>query len=265
MNSAKKIVQTDSEPKAVIGKEIRVFIIEDERHLAESIARRLEEEGYSVDVANDGEDGFRLAISKKYHLIILDLLLPKKDGLQVLRELRRDKVNSMILVLTAKSTIDDRVEGLKSGADDYLSKPFAFAELTARIESLLRRQGIEQRSVLSIADLEMDVETRAVRRGGKNVHLTQKEFLLLELLMRNKNRIMTRRAIAEQVWGYSFETGTNVVDVYINYLRKAIDEGYPKRLIHTVRGRGYSLGEGPPGRDDAEDTPSPASPADDQP
>ncbi len=243
MSAIKKIVQPDSEPKAIIGKEIHILVVEDERHLADSIARRLEEEGYSVDVVNDGDDGFRLAVTKKYHLIILDLLLPKKDGLQVLRELRRDKVHSMILVLTAKSTIDDRVEGLKSGADDYLSKPFAFAELTARIESLLRRQGIEQRFLLSIADLEMDVETRAVRRAGKNIHLTQKEFLLLELLIRNKNRILTRRAIAEHVWGYTFDTGTNIVDVYINYVRKAIDEGFPKRLIQTVRGVGFVIRE----------------------
>jgi DNA-binding response OmpR family regulator len=135
------------------------------------------------------------------------------------------------------------VEGLKTGADDYLSKPFAFAELIARVETLLRRQGVEKSNILRVADLELDILTRQVRRSGKNIHLTAKEYLLLELLMRNKNRIMTRRAIAEQVWGYTFETGTNVVDVYVNYLRKAIDEGFPKRLIHTVRGVGFILKE----------------------
>src|SRR5207249_665286 len=135
----------------------------------------------------------------------------------------------------------DRVDGLRAGADDYLSKPFAFAELVARVESLLRRHGVEQKTVLRVADLELDIETRHVRRASRSIHLTAKEFLLLELLMRNKNRIMTRRAIAEQVWGYSFDTGTNVVDVYVNYLRKAVDEGFPRRLIHTVRGVGFVL------------------------
>jgi len=224
-------------------RKIHILVVEDERHLSDSVARRLQEEGYLVDIANDGEEGFQLACSKKYHLVVLDLLLPKRDGLSVLKELRRNKVQSMILVLTAKSTIEDRVEGLKAGADDYLSKPFAFAELIARVESLLRRHGVEQSPVLRVADLELDIETRAVRRASKNIHLTQKEFLLLELLMRNKNRILTRRTIAEQVWGYNFDTGTNVVDVYINYLRKAIDEGSPRRLIHTVRGVGFILKE----------------------
>ncbi len=223
--------------------DICILVVEDERHLADSVARRLQEEGYAVDIANDGESGFRLAASKKYHLIILDLLLPRKDGLQVLKELRRSKVQSMVLVLTAKSTVEDRVEGLHAGADDYLTKPFAFAELLARVESLLRRYGIEQSAVLTVADLELDIETRNVRRANKSIHLTGKEFLLLELLMRNKNRILTRRSIAEQVWGYDFDTGTNVVDVYINYLRKAIDEGFPKRLLHTVRGVGFILKE----------------------
>jgi DNA-binding response OmpR family regulator len=225
------------------GNSIHLLLVEDEAHLADSVARRLEEEGYGVDIAHDGEEGLRLASTKKYHLVILDLMLPKKDGLSVLRDLRRNKVQSMVLVLTAKSMIEDRVDGLRAGADDYLVKPFAFAELIARIETLLRRQGVEQSPVLRVADLELDVETRVVRRANKDVHLTAKEFLLLELLIRNKNRILTRRAIAEQVWGYNFDTGTNVVDVYINYLRKAIDEGFPRRLLHTVRGVGFVLKE----------------------
>ncbi len=222
-------------------RKIQLLVVEDERHLADSIARRLQEEGYVVDVANDGEEGYQLASSKKYHLIILDLLLPKKDGMQVLKEIRRNKVQSMVLVLTAKSTVEDRVEGLRVGADDYLSKPFAFAELLARVETLLRRHGIEQNSVLRVDDLEVDVETRSVTRAQNKIHLTQKEYLLLELLVRNKNRILTRREIAEQVWGYNFDTGTNVVDVYVNYLRKAIDEGFSKKLIYTVRGVGFIL------------------------
>ena len=147
----------------------------------------------------------------------------------------------MVLILTAKSTVEDRVDGLRTGADDYMLKPFAFAELLARVESLLRRQGVEQKTMMQVADLELDIETRNVRRAGRNIHLTGKEFMLLEFLMRNKNRILTRRAIAEQVWGYTFDTGTNVVDVYVNYLRKAIDEGFPKRLVHTVRGVGFIL------------------------
>ena len=224
-------------------RKIQLLVVEDERHLADSIARRLQEEGYSVDVAHDGEEGFQLANSKKYHLIILDLLLPRRDGLQVLRDLRRNKVQSMILVLTAKSTVEDRVEGLQTGADDYLTKPFAVAELIARVESLLRRQCVEQGSILRVADLELDIDTRCVRRASKSIHLTAKEFSLLELLIRNKNRILTRRAIAEQVWGYNFDTGTNVVDVYVNYLRKAIDKGFPKRLLHTVRGVGFTIRE----------------------
>ena len=229
--------------KSPANREINLLIVEDEHHLADSVARRMEEEGYSVDVANDGEEGYRLASTKKYHLIVLDLLLPKKDGLQVLREIRRNKVQSMVLILTARSTVEERVDGLRLGADDYLTKPFAFAELLARVESLLRRQGVGHGPVLRVADVELDIETRAVRRSMKNIQLTAKEYLLLEFLMRNKNRILTRREIAEQVWGYTFDTGTNVVDVYVNYLRKAIDEGFPRRLIHTVRGVGFIFKE----------------------
>jgi DNA-binding response OmpR family regulator len=222
---------------------IFILVVEDEPHLADSIARRLSEDGYTVDVAHDGEEGYQLALSKKYDVIVLDILLPRKDGIKILRDLRRNKVESMILILTAKTTIEDRVEGLKTGADDYLTKPFAFAELSARIESLLRRKGVGQSTIIRVAELELDTVTRIVRRENKTIHLTTKEFLLLELLMRNKNRILTRRTIAEQVWGYTFDTGTNIVDVYINYVRKAIDEGFPKRLIHTVRGVGFVLKE----------------------
>ncbi len=237
----KKAHTEEKAPLPRPGREVFILVVEDERHLADSVARRLQEEGYTVDVCHDGEDGYQLASSKKYHVLILDLLLPRKDGMQVLRDLRRNKVQSMVLILTAKSTVEDRVDGLRAGADDYLLKPFAFAELLARVETLLRRQGVEPKTLMQVADLELDVESRNVRRAGRNIHLTAKEFMLLELLMRNKNRILTRRAIAEQVWGYTFDTGTNVVDVYVNYLRKAIDEGFPKRLVHTVRGVGFIL------------------------
>ena len=239
----KESADTKTQTTQIGKKDIFILVIEDEQHLADSIARRLNEEGYPVDVVTDGEEGLKLASTKKYSLIVLDLMLPKMDGIQVLHELKRDGVQSMILILTAKSTIEDRVEGLNAGADDYLSKPFAFTELIARIESLLRRHGVDQSLILTVADLEMDVAARTVRRMNKQIHLTSKEFLLLELLMRNKNRIVTRVAIAQQVWGYTFETGTNVVDVYINYLRNAIDKGFPKRLLHTVRGVGYILKE----------------------
>jgi DNA-binding response OmpR family regulator len=220
-----------------------ILVVEDERHLGESTVRRLQERGFAVDLAVDGDEAYRLASSKKYDVIILDLLLPRRDGLHVLRDLRREKVKSLVLVVTAKSAVEDRVEGLQVGADDYLPKPFAFAELLARVESLLRRKGFTQDLTLKVADLELDIETRQVRRAHKSVHLTSKEYLLLEFLVRNKNRILTRREIAEQVWGYTFDTGTNVVDVYINYLRKAVDEGFPKRLIHTVRGVGFTIKE----------------------
>ncbi|HUN65744.1 MAG TPA: response regulator transcription factor [Bacteroidota bacterium] len=227
----------DPEPK------FRLLVAEDDRHLADAIARRLQEEGYLVDLVHDGKEAFDLALSKNYHLIILDLLLPEKDGLQVIRGLRKNRVDSMILVLTIKSTVEDRVEGFRSGADDYMLKPFAFAELIARVGALLRRCGAATGRILRVADLEIDPDTRVVRRARKEIHLTQKEYLLLELLVRNKNRTMTRREIAEQVWGYSFDTGTNIVDVYVNYLRKAIDEGFSGRLLHTVRGVGFVIRE----------------------
>jgi DNA-binding response OmpR family regulator len=239
---AKKTITSDSTPSAPQG-DINILVIEDEPHLVDSIARRLTEEGYVVDVSRDGEEGYQLALSKRYHVIILDLLLPRKDGLKILRDLRRNKVQSMVLILTAKSTVEDRVEGLRTGADDYLAKPFAVMELIARVETLLRRQGLVQSSILQVADLELDTVTRTARRANKTIHLTTKEYLLLELLMRNKNRILTRRTIAEQVWGYTFDTGTNLVDVYINYLRKSVDNGFPKRLIFTVRGVGFVLKE----------------------
>jgi DNA-binding response OmpR family regulator len=239
---AKKTITSDSAPSAPQG-DINILVIEDEPHLVDSIARRLTEEGYVVDVSRDGEEGYQLALSKRYHVIILDLLLPRKDGLKILRDLRRNKVQSMVLILTAKSTVEDRVEGLRTGADDYLAKPFAVMELIARVETLLRRQGLVQSSILQVADLELDTVTRTARRANKTIHLTTKEYLLLELLMRNKNRILTRRTIAEQVWGYTFDTGTNLVDVYINYLRKSVDNGFPKRLIFTVRGVGFVLKE----------------------
>jgi DNA-binding response OmpR family regulator len=241
---AKKANETDPQvPAPSGGGEINLLVVEDEPHLVESIARRLSEEGYTVDVARDGEEGYQLALSKRYHIIVLDLLLPRKDGLKVLRDLRRNKVQSMVLILTAKSTIEDRVEGLRAGADDYLTKPFAIVELLARVETLLRRQGLVENAILQVGDLELDTATRTARRANKTIHLTTKEYLLLEVLMRNRNRIMTRRAIAEQVWGYTFDTGTNLVDVYINYLRKSVDSGFPKRLIHTVRGVGFVLKE----------------------
>ena len=223
--------------------EIKILLVEDEQHLADSIARRLSEEGYMVDVARDGEEGQSLALSKRYQVILLDMLLPRKDGMQLLKEIRRHKVESMVLVVTAKGMVEDRVEGLRAGADDYLVKPFALSELIARVESLLRRRGVPHNTILRVADVELDTSTRAVRRANNVVHLTTKEYLLLEVLMRNKNRIVTRKEIAEQVWGWSFDPGTNLVDVYVNYLRNAIDKGYSKRLIHTVRGSGFVFKE----------------------
>lgn len=220
---------------------MRLLVIEDERKLAGFIQKGLQEEGYAVDVASDGVEGLSMALDGLHDLILLDLRLPRKDGLTVLRELRAKKVSTPVLLLTVRSTIEDKVEGLDSGADDYLTKPFAFEELVARVRALLRRRGEAREPILRIGDLSLDPARRTVHRGGVRIDLTAREFALLDYFMRNPGRILTRTMISEHVWDYNFDPMTNVVDVYVNYLRKKLDLEDKPRLIHTVRGAGYVL------------------------
>jgi heavy metal response regulator len=217
------------------------LVIEDEKKVARFIKKGLEEEGYAVDLAFDGEEGLAMALDLVHDLIILDIGLPKIDGLQVLKKLRERKVPTPVLLLTVRATIEDKVLGLDSGADDYLSKPFAFQELLARIRALLRRKAEAGPPLLRIEDLVLDPSRHLVTRGGERIDLTSKEFALLEYFMRNAGRVLSRAMISEHVWDYDFDTDTNVIDVYVNYLRRKIDSGREKKLIHTVRGSGYVL------------------------
>lgn len=220
---------------------MRLLVVEDEKKVARFIQRGLEEEGYAVDVARDGEEALALARDGVHDLILLDIGLPGKNGLQVLRELRDGKREVPVLLLTVRATIEDKVLGLDAGADDYLTKPFAFQELLARIRALLRRQTGGGPAVLKYADLLLDPARRTASRGGEKIELTAKEFALLEYLLRHPGRVLTRTRIIEHVWDYDFDSGTNLVDVYINYLRKKVDSGREPKLIHTVRGVGYVL------------------------
>ena len=220
---------------------MRILVVEDEQKVASFIKRGLEEEGYAVDVAADGEEGLAMALECVHDLIILDIRLPKMDGLRVLKELRQEKVMTPVLLLTVRATIEDKVLGLDAGADDYLTKPFAFQELVARVRALLRRRAGADPAILEVADLTLDPARRTVSRGGERIELTAREFALLDYFMRNPGRVLTRAMIAEHVWDYTFDTTTNVIDVYVNYLRKKIDAGREPKLLHTVRGVGYVL------------------------
>lgn len=220
---------------------MRILVVEDEKKVAGFIRQGLEEEGYAVDVASDGEEGLAMALNGVQDLIILDIGLPKMSGLQVLQELRKRNHTAPVLLLTVRATIEDKVLGLDSGADDYLAKPFAFQELLARVRALLRRRAERVPAVLQLADLALDPAKHAVFRGGKKIELTSKEFALLDYFMRNPGRVLTRTMILEHVWDYDFDTGTNVVDVYVNYLRKKIDSDREPKLVHTIRGVGYVL------------------------
>ena len=222
---------------------MRILLVEDDKKVASFIRKGLEEEGYAVDVAAEGEAGLFMGLDRLHDLIILDVMLPKKPGFQVLRELRQAKVATPVLMLTARDTVEDKVQGLDAGADDYLTKPFVFAELLARVRALLRRRAEARSPRLQVADLVLDPATRSVTRGGHSITLTNREFALLEYLMRNAGRVLTRTAITEHVWDYDFDSGTNVIDVYVNYLRKKIDAGHEPKLLHTVRGAGYVLRE----------------------
>lgn len=218
-------------------------MVEDEIKMASFIERGLKEEDYVVDLAADGEKALYLAEINPYDLIILDILLPVKDGVSVCRELRAKKINVPILMLTSKSEVRDRVLGLNAGADDYLTKPFAFEELLARIAALLRRDRTDKTGILKVADLELDQARHKVTRAGKEIQLTSKEFALLDYLMVNTPHVVTRTMISEHVWHEDFDSLTNVIDVYLNFLRNKIDKSHPKKLIHTIHGKGYVIRE----------------------
>ena len=220
---------------------MRILLVEDESRIARFINKGLTEEGYAIDIVANGEDALSFAGSAPYDLIILDLLLPKIDGITVCRRLRRQNMKVPILILTAKDSIEDRVTGLNAGADDYLVKPFAFAELLARIRALLRRPPVLNADTLEVGNLLVDVIKHQVERAGEPISLTPKEYSLLVYMMRNKCQVLSRTQIMEHVWNYDFYAGSNVVDVYIRYLRKKIDEGHEKKLIKTVRGVGYTI------------------------
>ena len=223
------------------GYVMRLLVIEDEKKVASFIKKGFEEEGYAVDHVSDGATGLTMGLDGVHDCIILDVNLPRMDGLEVLRKLRDGKVFTPVLLLTVRAAIEDKVIGLDTGADDYLTKPFAFEELRARVQALLRRKAGEGSPLLQVADLTLDPVRRLVSRGGDKIVLTVKEFALLEYFMRNPGRVLTRTMIVEHVWDYSFNSMTNVIDVYVNYLRKKIDAGREKKLIHTVRGVGYVL------------------------
>jgi len=221
----------------------RILIIEDEQKVAAFICKGLEEERYEAETAFDGLTGKQKALDGKFDLIILDLMLPKMNGFEVCKAIRNDGVTIPILMLTALGTTEDKLDGFDVGADDYLLKPFEFKELLARIKALLKRTSASTShdNILSIADLEMNLDAKTVKRGGQNIELTLKEFQLLEYFIRNKGKVLSRFQIAQKVWDLSFDTGTNVIDVYINFLRNKIDKKYKPKLIHTIVGMGYVL------------------------
>ena len=220
---------------------MRLLVVEDDARLAAVLRQGLSEHGFTVDAASEGAAGLALAVSNDYDAILLDVMLPGKNGFDVLRELRQRGRRAPVLMLTARSSVEDRVQGLDLGADDYLPKPFDFNELLARVRAITRRPAVEPVTVLKVADLEMDPQRREVRRSGALLDLTAKELALLEYLLRKRGAVVTRGMILDQVWGLDYEGGSNLVEVYINYLRRKVDQPFEPKLIHTIRGTGYAL------------------------
>ncbi|MBV8886368.1 MAG: response regulator transcription factor [Chroococcidiopsidaceae cyanobacterium CP_BM_RX_35] len=220
---------------------MRVLVVEDEPGIAQFVCQGLREASYAVDLASDGAEGLDYALAAEYDAIVLDILLPRIDGLQLLEKLRSHRIKAPVLLLTALDTVENRVKGLNAGADDYLIKPFAFSELLARIRALLRRPPLQVEAVLRVGELEMDTSRREVRRAGRLIELSQREFALLEYLMGHPCQVLTRTQIAEHVWNFDFANDSNVVDVYIGYLRRKLDRGFNHSLIHTLRSVGYRL------------------------
>jgi len=221
---------------------VRVLIVEDDRTIADFVAKGLAEAGYAVDVAADGERGLELAMASTYDAAIVDVMLPKLDGLTLIDRMRARSIRTPVLILSARRTVDDRVSGLQAGGDDYLTKPFAFAELLARLQALMRRSsGATEPTKLSVADLSLDLLTRRTERAGRTLELRPREFALLEYLMRNAGRVLSKTMILSHVWGYNFNPGTNVVDVLVSRLREKIDRDFEPKLLQTVRGVGYVL------------------------
>ncbi|HVO73399.1 MAG TPA: response regulator transcription factor [Ignavibacteriaceae bacterium] len=220
---------------------MKILVVEDEKKVASFIKKGLEEEYYTVDAAYDGREGLRLAASGDYDLMILDIMMPYMDGISLLKEIRKENIKVPIMILTAKTVVGNKVEGLDSGADDYLTKPFAFDELIARVRALLRRASLTPEKTLKVGDLEIDTESHRVKRNGNEIMLTPKEYSILEYLTRNKNKIISRTKLIEHVYDYHFDPDTNVIDVHINKLRNKIDKGSDKQLLCTVRGIGYMI------------------------
>lgn len=222
---------------------MRILVIEDEKKLASFIKRGLKENGYAVDVINDGNDGLFQAQETVYDLIVLDVMLPGKDGIYICRQLRKKNIDTAVLMLTARDDVEDKVAGLDAGADDYLTKPFEFSEFLARVRALIRRKTSSTSNQLRVADLELDQVTHTVKRAGKEIKLTSTEYSLLEYLMLNTGHVVTRTMISEHVWNDDFDSYSNVINVYVNYVRKKVDGEFENKLIHSVRGKGYVLKE----------------------
>jgi two-component system, OmpR family, response regulator len=220
---------------------VKILVVEDEKKIASFVRKGLEAQGFVVDVSHHGDDGFTLATTRPYDAAVLDIMLPGKDGLSILRNLRDRKNPLPVILLTARSELNERLEGLNLGADDYLTKPFHIAELIARLHAVTRRAAGTSQSVLTVTDLTLNLLTREVNRAGRRIELTTREFSLLEHLMRSPGRVLTRIEICERVWEYNFDPGTNLVDVYVQRLRKKVDEDSPVKLIETIRGVGYRI------------------------